>query len=95
MSLILSKCPCNALQAIDVSRCNCVSSSGLISVISGHDGLEQLGAGYCLSVSLYLIFLVYICDCLLYFIVISMIYTNTSGIFHRSFQHLLLTASRI
>lgn len=54
--LILSKHPCNALQAIDVSRCNCVSSSGLISVISEHDGLQQMGAAHCLSVSLYLTF---------------------------------------
>lgn len=43
----------HALQAIDVSRCDCVSSSGLISVISGHGGLEQLDAGYCLFVSLF------------------------------------------
>lgn len=54
MSSILSKCPFNAFQAIDVSRCNCVSSSGLLSVLSGHDGLEQLVVGYCLSVSLHL-----------------------------------------
>ncbi|KAH1071468.1 hypothetical protein GYH30_008153 [Glycine max] len=40
---------CPLLKAIDVSRCDCVSSSGLISVISGHGGLEQLDAGYCLS----------------------------------------------
>ncbi|KAG4916824.1 hypothetical protein JHK84_054342 [Glycine max] len=39
---------CPLLKAIDVSRCDCVSSSGLISVISGHGGLEQLDAGYCL-----------------------------------------------
>ncbi|KAL2661271.1 hypothetical protein AAZV13_03G191900 [Glycine max] len=42
---------CPLLKAIDVSRCDCVSSSGLISVISGHGGLEQLDAGYCLSLS--------------------------------------------
>ncbi|KAJ1417153.1 Leucine-rich repeat [Sesbania bispinosa] len=40
---------CPQLKAVDVSRCNCVSSSGLISIISGHDDLEQIGAGYCLS----------------------------------------------
>ncbi|KAK7284399.1 hypothetical protein RJT34_19144 [Clitoria ternatea] len=40
---------CPLLKAIDVSRCDCVSSSGLISVISGHGGLELMGAGYCLS----------------------------------------------
>jgi hypothetical protein len=49
---IFSKFPFNVLQAIDVSRCNCVSSSGLLSVISGHKGLEQMDARYCLSVSL-------------------------------------------
>lgn len=43
----------HVLQAIDVSRCDCVSSSGLISIISGHGGLEQIDAGYCLSVSSY------------------------------------------
>ncbi|XP_027351561.1 F-box/LRR-repeat protein 3 isoform X2 [Abrus precatorius] len=40
---------CPQLKTIDVSRCDCVSSSGLISVISGHGGLEQMDAGYCLS----------------------------------------------
>lgn len=49
----------HALQAIDVSRCDCVSSSGIISVINGHGDLEQLDAGYCLSVSLYLKFMVF------------------------------------
>lgn len=40
---------CPLLKAIDVSRCNCVSPSGLLSVISGHEGLEQINAGHCLS----------------------------------------------
>ncbi|CAI8615400.1 unnamed protein product [Vicia faba] len=39
---------CPLLKAIDVSRCNCVSPSGLLSLISGHEDLEQIGAGYCL-----------------------------------------------
>ncbi|XP_057439331.1 F-box/LRR-repeat protein 3 isoform X2 [Lotus japonicus] len=39
---------CPLLKTIDVSRCNCVSSSGAISVITGHHGLEQMAAGYCL-----------------------------------------------
>jgi hypothetical protein len=38
---------------IDVSRCGCVSSSGLISVIRGHSSLAMLNAGYCFSVSEY------------------------------------------
>uniref|UniRef100_A0A2N9HCG5 protein-disulfide reductase n=1 Tax=Fagus sylvatica TaxID=28930 RepID=A0A2N9HCG5_FAGSY len=37
------------LQVIDVSRCGCVSSSGLISVIRGHSSLAMLNAGYCFS----------------------------------------------
>ncbi|MED6156427.1 hypothetical protein PIB30_014392 [Stylosanthes scabra] len=40
---------CPLLKAIDVSRCNCISSSGLISLVSGHEDLVQIGAGYCLS----------------------------------------------
>ncbi|KAI5424460.1 hypothetical protein KIW84_030593 [Lathyrus oleraceus] len=40
---------CPLLKAIDVSRCNCVSPSGLLSVISGHEDLERIDAGYCLS----------------------------------------------
>ncbi|XP_044500507.1 F-box/LRR-repeat protein 3 isoform X2 [Mangifera indica] len=38
---------CPSLQIIDVSRCESVSSSGIISVIKGHSGLLQLKAGYC------------------------------------------------
>lgn len=37
---------CPSLQVIDVSRCEKVSSSGLISVINGRNGLLQLSAGY-------------------------------------------------
>lgn len=36
---------------IDVSRCDLVSSSGLISVVRGRSGLLQLNAEYCFSVS--------------------------------------------
>ncbi|GKV32004.1 hypothetical protein SLEP1_g40646 [Rubroshorea leprosula] len=40
---------CPLLQGIDVSRCECVSSSGLISVIKGHGSLRELNASYILS----------------------------------------------
>ncbi|XP_072075377.1 F-box/LRR-repeat protein 3 isoform X4 [Arachis hypogaea] len=40
---------CPLLKTIDVSRCNCISSSGLISLVSGHVDLVQIAAGYCLS----------------------------------------------
>ncbi|KAF8392668.1 hypothetical protein HHK36_023017 [Tetracentron sinense] len=36
-----------SLKSIDVSRCDSVGSSGLISVISEHKGLLQISAGYC------------------------------------------------
>ncbi|KAF5740022.1 F-box/LRR-repeat protein 3-like isoform X1 [Tripterygium wilfordii] len=39
---------CPLLQMIDVTRCDCVSSSGLISVIRGHKGLLELSACYCI-----------------------------------------------
>lgn len=35
-----------SLQILDVSRCESMSFSGLISVIEGHPGLRQIGAGY-------------------------------------------------
>lgn len=38
---------CPSLQVLDVSRCDKVSSFGLVSVIRGHIGLRQLDAGYC------------------------------------------------
>ncbi|PSS19616.1 F-box/LRR-repeat protein [Actinidia chinensis var. chinensis] len=38
---------CPSLQVLDVSRCDKISSSGLISVIRGHSGLRQLYASYC------------------------------------------------
>lgn len=38
---------CPLLQVIDVSRCDLVSSSGLMSLVRGHRGLLQLNAGYC------------------------------------------------
>ncbi|XP_052118485.1 F-box/LRR-repeat protein 3 isoform X2 [Arachis duranensis] len=34
---------CPLLKTIDVSRCNCISSSGLISLVSGHVDLVQIG----------------------------------------------------
>ncbi|RVW60390.1 putative pectinesterase/pectinesterase inhibitor 22 [Vitis vinifera] len=37
---------CPSLLVIDVSRCDGVSSSGLISLIRGHSDLQQLNAGY-------------------------------------------------
>ncbi|KAJ9185957.1 hypothetical protein P3X46_005525 [Hevea brasiliensis] len=40
---------CPLLQEIDVSRCDCLSSSSLISVIRGHSGLRQISAAYCFS----------------------------------------------
>ncbi|XVF06007.1 hypothetical protein REPUB_Repub06bG0011000 [Reevesia pubescens] len=40
---------CPLLKVIDVSRCEGVSSSGLISVIRGHANLLELNASYCLS----------------------------------------------
>ncbi|XP_021283032.1 F-box/LRR-repeat protein 3, partial [Herrania umbratica] len=40
---------CPLLKVIEVSRCEGVSSSGLISVITGHSNLLELNAGYCLS----------------------------------------------
>ncbi|KAE8010272.1 hypothetical protein FH972_006657 [Carpinus fangiana] len=40
---------CPLLQVIDVSRCDLVSSSGLMSVVRGHSGLLKLNAGYCFS----------------------------------------------
>ena len=39
------------MQVLDVSRCDKISSSGLISVIRGHSGLKQLYASYCFFVS--------------------------------------------
>ncbi|KAK6233227.1 Leucine-rich repeat - like 10 [Theobroma cacao] len=45
---------CPLLKVIDVSRCEGVSSSGLISVVRGHSNLLELNAGYCLSVSNFL-----------------------------------------
>ncbi|XP_059652368.1 F-box/LRR-repeat protein 3 isoform X2 [Cornus florida] len=38
---------CPSLKVLDVSRCDNVSSSGLVSVIRGHSGLKKLNAGYC------------------------------------------------
>lgn len=40
---------CPSLKVIDVSRCEGVSSSGLIYVVRGHRNLLELNAGYCLS----------------------------------------------
>lgn len=40
---------CPSLKVIDVSRCEGVSSSGLIFVVRGHRNLLELNAGYCLS----------------------------------------------
>ncbi|KAF2309930.1 hypothetical protein GH714_005668 [Hevea brasiliensis] len=37
------------LHAIDVSRCNCLSSSSFISIIRVHSGLRQINAAYCFS----------------------------------------------
>lgn len=45
---------------IDVSRCDLVSSSGLISVVTGHRGLLQLNAGFCFSVSEFHSYLVHV-----------------------------------
>ncbi|KAK4782548.1 hypothetical protein SAY86_016650 [Trapa natans] len=39
---------CPSLRVIDVSRCDAVSSSGIISIIRGHDCLEQLKASFSL-----------------------------------------------
>ncbi|XP_042521006.1 F-box/LRR-repeat protein 3 isoform X1 [Macadamia integrifolia] len=38
-----------SLQCIDVSRCNNVSSRGLLSVVRGHKGLHQITTGYSFS----------------------------------------------
>lgn len=38
---------CPSLQVLDVSRCDKVSSSGLVSVVRGHRDLRQLYAGFC------------------------------------------------
>ncbi|KAJ6974237.1 F-box/LRR-repeat protein 3 isoform X1 [Populus alba] len=40
---------CPLLQKIDVSRCDCVSSSGLSALIRGHNGLLQIDARYTIS----------------------------------------------
>uniref|UniRef100_A0A2P2IT30 F-box/LRR-repeat protein 15-like leucin rich repeat domain-containing protein n=1 Tax=Rhizophora mucronata TaxID=61149 RepID=A0A2P2IT30_RHIMU len=40
---------CHLLQEIDVSRCDYVTSSGLIPIIGGHSDLMQINAGYCIS----------------------------------------------
>ncbi|XWS57477.1 hypothetical protein CRYUN_Cryun09bG0177500 [Craigia yunnanensis] len=40
---------CPLLKVIDVSRCEGVSSPGLISVIRSHGNLLELNAGYCLT----------------------------------------------
>ncbi|KAJ4968632.1 hypothetical protein NE237_015333 [Protea cynaroides] len=37
------------LQCVDVSRCDNVSSRGLLSIIRGHEGLQHITAGYCFS----------------------------------------------
>ncbi|XP_022719462.1 F-box/LRR-repeat protein 3-like isoform X2 [Durio zibethinus] len=42
---------CPLLKVIDVSRCEGVSSCGLIPVVRGHGNLLELNAGYCLSLS--------------------------------------------
>ncbi|KAK8712483.1 hypothetical protein V6N13_147723 [Hibiscus sabdariffa] len=39
---------CPSLKVIDVSRCEGLSSSGLIFVVRGHGDLLELNAGYCL-----------------------------------------------
>ena len=41
------------VQTIDVTRCDFVSSSALASIASGHSSLEQINAGYCFLVSLF------------------------------------------
>jgi F-box/leucine-rich repeat protein 2/20 len=56
LTLVIINCNVNCvifkgLQVIDVSRCDLVSSSGLMSVVRGHSGLLQLNAGYSFSVS--------------------------------------------
>ncbi|KAJ6762635.1 hypothetical protein OIU79_023384 [Salix purpurea] len=40
---------CPLLQKIDVSRCDCVSSSGLTALIRRHNGLLQIDAGHAIS----------------------------------------------
>ncbi|XP_030474503.2 F-box/LRR-repeat protein 3 [Syzygium oleosum] len=40
---------CPLLRVIDMSRCNGISSSGLVSVVKGHENLVQLNASYSLT----------------------------------------------
>ncbi|KAL3750077.1 hypothetical protein ACJRO7_011112 [Eucalyptus globulus] len=40
---------CPLLRVIDMSRCNGISSCGLVSVAKGHEGLVQLNASYSLT----------------------------------------------
>ncbi|CAN6468209.1 unnamed protein product [Victoria cruziana] len=39
----------SSLQKIDVSRCRNISSSGVISFLTGNKRVQELGAGYCLN----------------------------------------------